>query len=69
MAALTVQNFASAAAGIAIAIAAHPRIRATGEEDHRQFLGGRDARHGIRSAADFDSPALLFLFRRAWSRI
>ncbi len=28
------------------------RILAAGEEDHRQFLGGCDARHSVRAAAD-----------------
>ena len=54
MAALAVQNFASAAAGIADRDRADPRLRAPGKEDHRQFLGGRHTRHGLRAAADLD---------------
>ena len=54
MAALAVQNFASAAAGIAIAIALVRGFRAAGEEDHRQLLGGRHPRDRLRAAADLD---------------
>ena len=30
----------------------HPGFRPAGKEDHRQLLGGCDARHGIRAATD-----------------
>ncbi len=49
MAALTVQNFASAAAGIAVAIAAHAGLCTAESEQPRKFLGGFDAGYYLRS--------------------
>ena len=42
-----------------------PRFCAARSEDPRQFLGGHDARHLVRVAADFRSSALCFCARRA----
>ena len=44
MAALAMQNFASAAAGHRGRDRADPRLRAAGDEDDRQLLGGCHAR-------------------------
>ena len=61
MAALTVQNFTSAAAGIAIAIALIARLRAPAGEDDRQLLGRPDARAPSTSCCrSRSSAALLF---------
>ena len=48
MAALAVQNFGSAAAGIAVAIALDSRLRPSGDRSDRQLLGGSDARDALR---------------------
>ena len=45
-----------------------PRLRAAGEEDHRQLLGGCDARHGLRPAAALDRRRRCSCARRAWFR-
>ena len=42
-----------------------PRLRAPGNEDARQFLGGYDARHGLRAAADFVHRRACFCARKA----
>ena len=52
MAALAVQNFTSAAAGIADRHRADARLCAAGVEDDRQLLGRSDARTRLRPAAD-----------------
>ena len=51
MAGLTVQNFVSAATGIALALGADARLRALGRGDDRQFLGRSDPRDALRAAA------------------
>ena len=51
MAGLTVQNFVSAAAGIAIAIALVRGFARRSAPDHRQFLGRPGAHHALRAAA------------------
>ena len=51
MLALTVQNFVSAASGMAVAGGAHPRIRAPLGPDHRQLLGGSDALDALHPAS------------------
>ena len=65
MAALTVQNFASAAAGMAVAIALIRGFARQETQDDRQLLGGRDARHGVRPAADLDRRRRCSCARRA----
>ncbi len=52
MAALTVQNFTSAAAGIAIAIALVRGFARQETKTHRQLLGRHHARDGLHPAAD-----------------
>ena len=52
MAGLTVQNFVSAATGIAHRRGADPRFRARFGQVDRQFLGRSDPRHALRAAAD-----------------
>ena len=51
MAGLTVQNFLSAATGIALAVALVARLRALERDDGRQFLGRSDPRDALRAAA------------------
>ena len=51
MVGLTVQNFVSAAVGIAVAIALHPRARAAAGGDDRQLLGRPRADDDPRAAA------------------
>ena len=53
---LTVQNFVSAAAGMAVARRAHPRLRAPVGRDHRQLLGRPDAEHALHPAAAVVRP-------------
>ncbi len=53
MAALAVQNFVSAAAGIAVVVALIRGAGAARCEDHRQFLGRSHAHHALRAAAAF----------------
>ena len=66
MAALTVQNFASAAAGIAVAVALVRGFARQEKKTHRQFLGGCDARARSTCCCRCrSSPALLFCARRA----
>ena len=65
MAALAVQNFASAAAGIAVAIALVRGFARQETQNHRQFLGGCDARDGLRAAADLALSARCSSARRA----
>ena len=48
---LTVQNFVSAAAGMAVARRAHPRLRAPLGRDDRQLLGRPDPDHALHPAA------------------
>ena len=52
MAGLTVQNFVSAATGIAVAVAVDPRLRSGLGAEHRQLLGRPDPDHPLRAAAD-----------------
>ena len=54
MAALAVQNFVSAAAGIAVAIALIRGFARHETGSHRQLLGRSDARDGLHPAADLD---------------
>ena len=61
MAALTVQNFASAAAGIAVAIALVRGFARQETEDHRQLLGGSDAQRRSTSCCRCRFVAALFL--------
>ena len=65
MAALTVQNFASAAAGVAVAIALVRGFARKQVEQHRQLLGGRDAGHALCVAAALDRSAPFSCARRA----
>ena len=65
MAALTVQNFASAAAGIAVAIALIRGFARQRDEDDRQLLGGCDARDGLHPAADLARRGAVLRARRA----
>ena len=51
MAGLTVQNFLSAATGMALALAVDARLRALRRQDGRQFLGRYDPRDALRPAA------------------
>ena len=51
MAGLAVQNFVSAAAGIARRGRADPRLRPALGAEHRQLLGRPDPRHALRPAA------------------
>jgi potassium-transporting ATPase potassium-binding subunit len=51
MAGLAYHNFASAAVGIALAIALIRGIARREIEDHRKFLGGSDALHAVGAAA------------------
>ena len=52
MAGLTVQNFVSAAVGIAVAIALVRGLVRRTAHDHRQLLGGPGAGHAVHPAAD-----------------
>ena len=54
MVGLTVQNFVSAATGMAVAVAAGARLRAAPGDDRRQLLGRPDAHHALRAAAAVD---------------
>ena len=66
--ALAVQNFVSAAAGIAVAIALIRGFARHETEHDRQLLGGPDARHAVRPAADLDRRGARSCARRASSR-
>ena len=48
---LAVQNFLSAATGIAVLVARDPRLRAAQRARRRQFLGRHDAQHAVHAAA------------------
>ena len=65
MAALAVQNFASAAAGIAVAIALIRGFARQRDRPDRQLLGRSDTRDALRSAADLlrRGPRLLLAGR------
>ncbi len=65
MAALTVQNFASAAAGMAIAIALVRGFARQRDEDHRQLLGGSRPARRSTSCCRSRFIAALFFARRA----
>ena len=52
MAGLAYHNFVSAAVGIVRGHRVHPRHRAAGEGDARQFLGGHGSRDALGAAAD-----------------
>ena len=54
MAGLTVQNFVSAAAGIAMALAVTRAFARSGAQDGRQFLGRSHPRDALRAAAAVD---------------
>ncbi len=56
MAGLTVQNFLSAATGIALAPGGGARLRAIEHRRSRQLLGGPDALRALRAAADQPRP-------------
>ena len=68
MAALTVQNFVSAAAGIAVAMALDPRLRPAAERNHRQLLGRPHARDASTCCCRSRLLPRLSSARRAWSR-
>ena len=65
MAALAVQNFVSAAAGIAVAIALIRGFARQETDKHRQLLGRSDARDAVRAAADLDRRGARVRARRA----
>ncbi len=65
---LTVQNFVSAATGMATLVALHPRLRAPLGRDHRQLLGGSDPDHALHPAAALASSSPWPWCPRAWSR-
>ena len=56
MAGLTVQNFLSAATGIAVAVAADPRLRPRLGAQRRQLLGRPHPDHALRAAAALGRP-------------
>ncbi len=60
MAALAVQNFVSAAVGIAVAVAHDPRICAAHRQDDRKFLGGRYPLHALHPASHLHSGDAVF---------
>lgn len=53
---LTVQNFFSAATGMAIGGGAHPGVRPALRGGHRQFLGGHDPEHALYLITAFTAP-------------
>ena len=56
MAGLTVQNFVSAATGIALSVALVRGFTRTGASDDRQFLGRSRPLHALPAAADLHRP-------------
>ncbi len=65
---LTVQNFLSAATGMAVLVAVDPRLRPALRPDDRQLLGGPDPRHALYPAAAGDRPGAGAGIARAWCR-
>ena len=63
MAGLAVQNFVSAAAGIAVALALIRGHRPPARGHCRQLLGGPDARRPVRAAADLVVAALVLVWQ------
>ena len=68
MAALTVQNFLSAATGMAVAVALARGFARRGVGHARQLLGGPHARDALRPAAAVAARAPACSCRRAWCR-
>ncbi len=61
MVGLTVQNFLSAATGIAVVFAPDPRLRPAENVDPRQCLGRPDAHYPVAAAAALSLVALFFI--------
>ncbi len=56
MAGLAVQNFVSAASGMAVLVASHSGICPAHDADHRQLLGRPDPQHPLHPASSLPGP-------------
>ena len=68
MLALAVQNFVSAATGMAVMVAPDPRHRPAHHQGHRQLLGRPDPHHALHPAAAVARAWRWCWSRRAWCR-